>query len=896
MTETQNQCGGRDVRRKIARSAEDASITSPRRWFDVADVMATDICTIASSDSIAAAVKTMTQAGVSSILVVQGDKIEGIVTESDFTRHAAQEDFNLETKPVSRIMSSPVCTVAANVSVLDASQLMEDKGIKRLAVTRDDRLVGVISQTDLVEVLSSYGSWRDVCEIMSHDVVDVNNDSTVLDVARTMVAKRVSCVVIRDPDRQIAGIFTERDMLNKVIAVGLKPADTRIAAVMSTPVIHVTSDYSIFSASKHMEKCHIRRLVVMDEDKLLGIVTQTDILHAVTDKLEQEEREHLQRLDESESNIFTVDVNGNTDYVNPAFMQLLGVTDPTELTHKPFLSDEFWWEPSLRREFMNRLTDGAADRLEITLRTKAQQKRYVTVFAAFIRNVRNEVNGFQGVLHDITDRKRSQRKLERSFSLLHATLNSTADGICVTDNLRSIVHSNRKFAEMWYIPKSLFETADELILLDHMTSQLRDPGAFRGTAEELHEHPDREHFFNIEFRDGRFFECYSQPQYLQDDIVGRVWNYHDVTDRVENARKLESVAKLVDENPHPVLRILQGGRISYANNASTYLLDFWNCSVGQPCPGDVLSAVRKMLETGQDDYLIVSCPERTYSLLGAPVVDEGYVNLYGRDITELQKAQNAMLSLNEKLTRTVERLTLANIEMQDFAHVIAHDLKSPIRGIGTLATWLCEDLHADLDEKARKTISLLFNRAERLNKVLEGILRYSGIGRLDAGPETIDTNELVDEIISDLELPQNIKITVMDHMPTITCERSRISQVFHNILSNAIKYMDKPNGMIEVGCTPQDDRCCFYVRDNGPGIAPQHQEKIFELFETLHGFDTADSMGLGLALVKKIVDLSKGRVWLESEPGKGSTFFFTLPRTPTPSADHTYDKTLVTLE
>jgi two-component system sensor kinase FixL len=158
------------------------------------------------------------------------------------------------------------------------------------------------------------------------------------------------------------------------------------------------------------------------------------------------------------------------------------------------------------------------------------------------------------------------------------------------------------------------------------------------------------------------------------------------------------------------------------------------------------------------------------------------------------------------------------------------------------------------------------------------VLQYSRVGRIKEELVKVNLNELIPAVIDMLAPPENITITVENELPTIECEQTRIMQVFQNLLSNAVKYMDKPRGRIKVDCVEEDGFWKFSVADNGPGIKEEHSEKIFKIFQTLAPRDEFESTGVGLTVVKKIVELYDGRIWVESKLGEGSTFFFTLPK------------------
>jgi signal transduction histidine kinase len=158
-------------------------------------------------------------------------------------------------------------------------------------------------------------------------------------------------------------------------------------------------------------------------------------------------------------------------------------------------------------------------------------------------------------------------------------------------------------------------------------------------------------------------------------------------------------------------------------------------------------------------------------------------------------------------------------------------------------------------------------------------LEYSRVGRVKEDLVGVNVGQVVHEVIDLIAPPTNVTISIENPLPTVVAEPTRIQQIFQNLLSNAIKYMDKPRGEIRIGCSAEGGQWKFSVSDNGPGIEPRHFDKIFQLFQTLAPRDRIESTGVGLALVKKIVERYGGDIWLESTPGVGSTFYFTLPQT-----------------
>ena len=234
--------------------------------------------------------------------------------------------------------------------------------------------------------------------------------------------------------------------------------------------------------------------------------------------------------------------------------------------------------------------------------------------------------------------------------------------------------------------------------------------------------------------------------------------------------------------------------------------------------------------------------------------------------------------LEAEQARMIHELESANEELKNFAYVVSHDLKAPLRAIGSLADWIAADQRDRLDAEGQEHLRLLMQRVRRMDGLIDGVLRYSRIGRLHEAAVAVDLNELLHEVIDSLAPPAHIAVRVASGLPSIRAERTAIQQVLQNLIANAIRYMDKPQGRIEIDCIDQGESWRFSVADNGPGIEARHFERIFQLFQTLNPRDRVESTGVGLAIVKKIVEQCGGQVWVESVPGQGSTFFFSLSK------------------
>ncbi len=749
----------------------------PHSWLEVGDIMSKDVATVSPGSTVVSAAKIMSSNNISCIVVSENECLSGIVTETDMLKKAVAEGHDFSNMKVEQIMSSPVRSAACNLSVMEAGKIMESENIRRLVILDEKQPVGIVTQSDLVRVLASYTLSKEVSEIMTSDVAVVASSENVKAAAEFMASQDISCLVVIDDD-SVVGIFTERDLLKRIVAAKRNPARTRMKDVMSSPVVTVPSDCSVLSARKLLEKTTIRRLVVVDDETLRGVLTQTDILKAIKTMLEEEEQNYLKLLSESSNCIYNVDLNLNTTYVNPAFIKLLGVSDPDELVNKPFLPERFWINPRKRDQLVDQLKITGVEVKELTLQNAGGERLFVTLFSSPTKNIKGQINGSQGVLYDVTAQKELQER---------------------TAELRQSEQRFRLAAE---------STSDLIYEWDITTNRLDWFGDIDGA---------------LGFEPGEF------PRTIE------AW-----ADRInsDDQAGLADYSKWLRES---VDSIQQEYRIRRKDGIWCYWAEH-----GLP---------------------VLDSDGNSHKWIGACV-----------DITERKEAEKSLEKLNMDLESSVRELSRANKELEEFAYIAAHDLKTPLRGIGTLAYWLAMDNADKLDDVGKEQLRLLTVRAKQMSTLIDRIQQYSRLGQSDQKKKQVDLNVVLSEVVSRIALPEHIEITIESELPTLTYEITHIILVFQNLLNNAVKYMDKPKGQIKVGCVEEEDFWRFSVTDNGPGIQQSYFERIFNIFKTLSPSDGFESTGIGLSIVKKLVELNKGRVWVESEFGQGSTFFFTLPK------------------
>jgi signal transduction histidine kinase len=288
--------------------------------------------------------------------------------------------------------------------------------------------------------------------------------------------------------------------------------------------------------------------------------------------------------------------------------------------------------------------------------------------------------------------------------------------------------------------------------------------------------------------------------------------------------------------------------------------------------------MRVLLDRDQDGALEDVYVDFVYQPMKTESAETFGIMVHAVDVTASVLVRQEVERKAEELARLTRDLERSNSELDQFAYVASHDLKAPLRGIANLTQWIEEDLGDKVTGESREHMQLLKGRVHRMEALIDGILAYSRAGRTRERPARVDVGALVAEVIELLAPPAETTIVVAPNLPVIVAERVPLQQVFMNLIGNAIKYTRRPGARIEITGEPDGDLYRFAIADNGPGIAPQYREKIWQIFQTLAPRDKVEGTGIGLSVVRKTVESRGGSAWLESEPERGSTFYFTWPK------------------
>jgi len=391
-------------------------------------------------------------------------------------------------------------------------------------------------------------------------------------------------------------------------------------------------------------------------------------------------------------------------------------------------------------------------------------------------------------------------------------------------------------------------------------------------------------------KDGSYFWTRTKGQPIYDD-EGNVMQYfamiEDMTADKEKEEQLVILSLIAERNINAVIICDNKGRIEWVNSSFNQLSGYTNKELygksaemfqGPETDIQTTAYITKQLQ----DYKPFNCEVVNYNKSGAKqwlrVQGQGIYDANGvltrffaveEDITN----KKALEDQKEELLRSLER---SNHELEDYAQIVSHDLKSPLRSINSLIAWIKEENEGKLEGQTLLYFKMIDNKLEKMEHLIQGVLTYSKIDKTDLAKENVDIQEVVNNIRNIIDIPKHINVSINNRLPVIRADRFRMQQLFQNLISNAVAYIDKPNGMVEVGAEDHKTHTVFYVKDNGPGIAKENHAKIFKMFQSL--VNNEKSTGLGLSIVKKIVDNYNGKLWIESEVGTGSTFFVQLPK------------------
>ncbi|WP_420321441.1 PAS domain S-box protein [Flagellimonas sp.] len=512
-----------------------------------------------------------------------------------------------------------------------------------------------------------------------------------------------------------------------------------------------------------------------------------------------------------------------------------------------------------------------------------------------LRDSNGDIEYNVAMIEDITQEKISEEKLRASEERMTTLIKNLQTGILLEDQNRHIVLANKKFCDLFAIPVSpdVLKGVNSKKSIHKYKHMFLEPENAIKRIDQVIQEKKVVTADEMELLDGRTFERDYIPLFNNGEYQGHLWTYNDVTLK-KNYRKNLEIQK---EKYSGIIANMNLGLIEADIDdnilmVNQCLCDMIGCTkedlVGHKAK-EVIPFDKKTFETIKelrkgkkensisDSYEVavnISKNEKRFWLIsGAPRYDDAG-NIIGSigvlfDITE---QKNLELQKEDLL----QELESSNKGLQEYAHIVSHDLKSPLRSVSALASWLYDDYKDTLDENGRYNLKMMQEKIEGMDKLITGILKYSTVNSGTLDNTDVDMNQVIQEIEEIIYIPENVSIKAKKKLPTIKADKTKMHQLFQNFLSNAVVNIDKKNGLVEIDYKENQTHWEFSIKDNGVGIPKEYHEKIFQIFQSIGSNER--STGIGLSIVKKIIDRYNGKVWLESEIGEGTTFYFTLQK------------------
>ncbi|MEI7510261.1 MAG: PAS domain S-box protein [Flavobacterium sp.] len=487
--------------------------------------------------------------------------------------------------------------------------------------------------------------------------------------------------------------------------------------------------------------------------------------------------------------------------------------------------------------------------------------------------------------------KHINEKLKASESRLTSMIYNLQTGVLIEDENRRIVITNQTFCDMFGIPLE----PQAMVGFDCTTSAEQTKNLFVESdyfvtrIDEILSKKELVLDEELELKDGRILERRCIPIISNNEYRGHMWSYNDITldKHYKNSikKEREKYRSIIDNMNIGLVEVDNDDRILLINQQFAKMSGYSSGVLLGKKPSEVFldsdnkkivnEKIDKRLNGESDSYEIslknANGELREWLVSGAPNYDLngqviGSIGLHF-DITETKL-------LAKQKEQLLHRLEQQNQHLMDYAQVVSHDLKSPLRSIHSLVSWIKEDHDKDFNEKTENYLMLIQEKVEKMDSLIEGILDYAKIDYKKTEQETFEVEELLKYIINFIYIPDNISISINGVFPIVKADKHGMQQVFQNIISNAIQHNDKAQGIIEIGCIEEEEQYVFYVKDNGKGIPKKEFKTIFNLFHTLE----ANSTGIGLSMVKRILEQKNEKIWLESTENVGTTFFHTYQK------------------
>ena len=522
--------------------------------------------------------------------------------------------------------------------------------------------------------------------------------------------------------------------------------------------------------------------------------------------------------------------------------------------------------------------------------TSNKTLKTVQINANIVYDLNKKPVEIQGIIRDITKEREERELLLESNNRLTFLIQNLDSSVLLEDENHKIILTNQKFCELYNYsvdPEEL--TAADTSDASESKYLYANPEKHVNRIKEIFKNKKKVIDEEVLMADGAIHKRSFIPIIKGNKFYGNLWHSTDITLQKRYSNSIEAernkYSSIITNMNLGLIELDFDNNIILVNQSFTDMSGYSEkeligCKINKILPysgskeiikekkekrrrAEPFSFNLKIINKKKEPryWLVSSAPN--YDLKGI-VISSIAICL---DITVLK-------NLEKQKTKILKELEKRNNELEEYAHVVSHDLKSPLRSINALASWIKSDNEGKFDSITLQNFNLIENTLEKMELLISNVLKYSSANSETIEKEDVNLQTLVKELKKTMYIPKHIKINILNQLPIIHGDKTKYLQLFQNLLSNAIKFCDKEKGIIEIDVTEKNNIYVFSIKDNGIGIEKQYHEKIFKIFHTLQ--ENINSTGIGLSIVKKIIDFYDGKIWIESEVNKGTTFFFSL--------------------
>jgi len=626
-----------------------------------------------------------------------------------------------------------------------------------------------------------------------------------------------------------------------------------------------------------------------------------------------------------------MDLYGNVLKMNKAAVEFYGFNNdeaPFNVMNTLY-GDDVEYAMASFQEF---LENGTFRNFQARVYDKEGDLKWVDINCNVIYDANNEPTLAQGILRDITKQKLHQQVFEEQKNQLNTIFENSSLGIVLSEK-EKIVKANKAFlALLNYTEKELLN-----ININELAVKEDNETTFR-LKQQLNNGDINHYSANKRYKTKYGKTIWAKTNVSNVKSNSKTKKYQvtiieNITEELQNEALLKALNSLMSsiltktgiyeiawEITSNITKLLgfedfviyllnyKTGRLkqiaAYGNKVNTdgTIKNPMEISIGDGIVGHVAkTGISEIVNNTAEDVRYITDDSKRLSEISVPIIannevigvldsEHSSMNFFTEHhlktletianlaATQLKNALNLQLLVetDKKNKELLKNLTQSNKELKDFAHVVSHDLKSPLRSMDALINWIKEENDKNLNEEIEDNLNLVLKKIDKMDHLINGILKYASIEQVGKAKKVTDIQLLVSDLIETIYIPEHISITIKNILPKLKVDKFKIHQLFQNLVSNAIKYNDKEKGIVIIDCEEKKDHWQFSIEDNGIGISDKYYKKIFEIFQSLEANE--DSTGIGLSIVKKIVDMYGGEVWVTSKLNKGTTFYFTLPK------------------